>query len=176
MAKRIIICCDGTGADENKAQISNVLLTHRAIERYKSQPGDMPQISWYDPGVGTGGGMDTISGGLNGIGLTANIIQAYLQIVEQYESEEDEIYLFGFSRGAYTVRSLAGLIRNIGLLRPDRAGALWLGLEMYRDRKCGPESPMARSFRHKNSREITIKFMGVWDTVGSLGAAKLPFL
>ncbi len=160
--KRIIICCDGTGADENRRQISNIRMTYLAT---KDQP---DQYAWYDRGVGTGSAKDVAWGGLTGAGLTLNIEQAYLQLVEHYE-KGDEIFLFGFSRGAYTVRSLGGLIRNIGLLRRDRAGALEVGFEMYTSKKCGPDSITARKFRATNSNEVTIKFMGVYDTVGSVG-------
>ena len=160
--KRIIICSDGTGADENRRQISNIRMTYLAT---KDQP---DQYSWYDRGVGTGSTKEVVWGGATGDGLTLNIEQAYLQIVEHYEPG-DEIFLFGFSRGAYTVRSLGGLIRNIGLLRRERAGALDVGFEMYTSKKCGPESITARRFRATNSNEVTIKFMGVYDTVGSLG-------
>ncbi|MBC8453068.1 MAG: DUF2235 domain-containing protein [Chloroflexi bacterium] len=160
--KRIIICCDGTGADQNKHQPSNVLLTYRAV---KDQP---DQKAWYDPGVGTGSTKEKIWGGATGDGLTRNIEQAYLQLVEHYE-EGDEIFLFGFSRGAYTVRSLGGLIRNIGLLYPENTAALNVGFELYTNKKCGPDSGTAKRFRATNSRNVTVKFMGVYDTVGSMG-------
>ncbi len=109
--KRIIICSDGTGADENRRQVSNIRMTYLAT---KDQPN---QYAWYDRGVGTGSSKEVVWGGATGDGLTLNIEQAYLELVARYE-ENDEIFLFGFSRGAYTVRSLGGLIRNIGLLRP----------------------------------------------------------
>jgi uncharacterized protein (DUF2235 family) len=160
--KRIIICSDGTGADENRRQVSNIRMTYLAT---KDQPN---QYAWYDRGVGTGSTKEVVWGGATGDGLTLNIEQAYLQLVEHYEPG-DEIFLFGFSRGAYTVRSLGGLIRNIGLLRRERAGALAVGFEMYTSKKCGPNSITARKFRATNSNEIVIKFMGVYDTVGSVG-------
>ena len=160
--KRIIICSDGTGADENRRQVSNIRMTYLATK-------DLPnQYAWYDRGVGTGSTKEAVWGGATGDGLTLNIEQAYLQLVEHYEPG-DEIFLFGFSRGAYTVRSLGGLIRNIGLLRRERAGALAVGFEMYTSKKCGPDSITARKFRATNSNEVTIKFMGVYDTVGSVG-------
>ncbi len=160
--KRIIICSDGTGADENRRQVSNIRMTYLAT---KDQ---LNQYAWYDRGVGTGSSKEVVWGGATGDGLTLNIEQAYLQLVEHYE-EGDEIFLFGFSRGAYTVRSLGGLIRNIGLLRRERAGALTVGFKMYTNKKCGPDSITARKFRATNSNEVTIKFMGVYDTVGSIG-------
>ncbi|MEL0011602.1 MAG: DUF2235 domain-containing protein [Bacteroidota bacterium] len=160
--KRIVICMEGTGADELRRQVSNIRMTYLAT---KDQPN---QYAWYDRGVGNGSTKEKIWGGATGDGLTLNIEQAYLQLGQHY-NECDEIFLFGFSRGAYTVRSLGGLIRNIGLLRRDRAGALAVGFEMYTDKRCGPDSVTARKFRATNSNEVTIKFMGVYDTVGSVG-------
>jgi uncharacterized protein (DUF2235 family) len=83
----------------------------------------------------------------------------------------DEIFLFGFSRGAYTVRSVVGLIRNCGLLRRRHAGKLDQAYALYRDRSDAshPRAVEAELFRRSFAREVRIRFLGVWDTVGALG-------
>ena len=81
----------------------------------------------------------------------------------------DEIYLFGFSRGAYTVRSLAGMIRNVGVLHKSAAERVGDACRLYRRRDAAPDSEEAAAFRAGHSREVAITFIGVWDTVGALG-------
>ena len=81
----------------------------------------------------------------------------------------DEIYVFGFSRGAYTARSLVGLIRKCGLLKNPTDDLVEQAYDLYRDKDVHPDSPNATAFRAAHSREIRVKFIGVWDTVGSLG-------
>src|SRR6185295_1224357 len=117
---------------------------------------------WYDKFVG----------GAFGAGLDLKIIDGYKFLAQNYE-DGDEVYVVGFSRGAYTARSLVGMIRNCGLVKNKR---LELGVGMaygiYRTRDDGVDSKTARRFRSMFSREIKIKFVGVWDTVGALG---IPF-
>jgi uncharacterized protein (DUF2235 family) len=88
----------------------------------------------------------------------------------------DEIWLFGFSRGAYTVRSVAGLIRNCGVLRREHFARYAEAYALYRDRgdASHPNQEMAVSFRKKFSNETRIRFIGVWDTVGALGIPVTP--
>ena len=81
----------------------------------------------------------------------------------------DEIYLFGFSRGAYTVRSLAGMMRNVGLLRKSEADKLQDAFRLYHRPDAAPNSYEARLFRASYSHEVEVTFIGVWDTVGALG-------
>ena len=97
--------------------------------------------------------------------------------IDNYD-EDDEIYLFGFSRGAYAARSLAGLIRKISILRkehvpdpdPDENAMISDRYELYRLRDASPDLPMSVEFREKFCwTAVKIKFLGVWDTVGSLG-------
>ncbi len=108
MSKNIIICCDGTN-NEFKERISNVVKLYQAIEKNKPKE----QIAFYDPGVGT---LDLKYFGLAlGSGITENLQDAYKYLMDNYE-KDDRVYLFGFSRGAFTVRSLAGLIYKCGLL------------------------------------------------------------
>jgi uncharacterized protein (DUF2235 family) len=120
MAKNIILCCDGTG-NEIEANLSNVLKLFRILRKYDEQ------IVFYDPGVGTISSNDPWSlwksdalgvwGLLTGYGLDENVLDAYYFLVDTY-AEGDRIYLFGFSRGAYTVRVLAGFLRLVGLVVP----------------------------------------------------------
>lgn len=139
------------------------------------------QLSYYSVGVGTSYGQ-RFSGGVFGAGLDAEVIQAYQWLVEHY-APEDQIFLFGFSRGAYTARSLAGLISKCGLLKPGSPISLKQLYDRYRlgstvhsirELKEYPDKDL--SFEDKWLKEysmpVPIWFQGVWDTVGALG---VPF-
>jgi hypothetical protein len=132
------------------------------------------QVVYYDPGVGTAGLWDKFAGGGFGVGLSHHIKRAYRFIANNY-ADGDEIFCFGFSRGAYTVRSLSGLIGAVGLLENDQLEFLPEAYKYYRthpDER--PESKHEKVLPKKDSprRHIPIAFMGVWDTVGALG---IPF-
>jgi len=118
--KRIITCSDGTWNKPNEV-VAGVISPTNVWKLYDLiVPIDMhgvAQIPFYDKGVGTEW-HDHLTGGLFGMGINQNIIQAYQFIADHYE-QGDEIYLFGFSRGAFTARSIAGFIRNSGLLRKE---------------------------------------------------------
>src|SRR5713101_3740691 len=122
MAKRIVVCADGTWntpeqTEEGKACATNVAKLASAVA---PQDGlGQTQVVYYHPGVGERGGLwDHVTGGAFGVGLSANIEDIYLFLATNYRAA-DELFLFGFSRGAYTVRSLAGLIRNAGILKRE---------------------------------------------------------
>jgi uncharacterized protein (DUF2235 family) len=101
--------------------------------------------------------------------LELNIIQGYEFLAKQYE-QGDEVYVLGFSRGAYTARSLVGMVRNCGLVDAKHLRfKIGIAYGIYRTRDDGPDSFTAKTFRSSFSREIKIKFVGVWDTVGALG-------
>src|ERR1700743_1802871 len=132
--KNIVICCDGTG-NEISENISNVLKLYRCLRKTdKTTP---HQVVFYDPGVGTLARPDpwqklkqdfiTILGLATGYGLDDKVLQSYLFLVRNYQ-EGDQIYLFGFSRGAYTVRVLAGLIHKVGLISPEQGNLAGSGL------------------------------------------------
>lgn len=126
----------------------------------------------YVQGVGTkeGGLFRSASkflGGAFGDGLSENIQAGYRWLIDVYQ-EGDQIFLFGFSRGAYSARSLAGMIRNCGILRKEHSDYVDEAYEIYRD-SLHPESEQAKNFRQSFSFEPDIDFVGVWDTVGSLG-------
>jgi len=117
---RLIVCFDGTWNTPDQAgNPTNVVKILRAIT---ARGGDKTQIVFYDKGVGTGGFTDKILGGASGKGLTENMIDGYRFLANNYQ-DGDELYIFGFSRGAYTARALAGLIHFAGLLTPSHLGA-----------------------------------------------------
>jgi hypothetical protein len=180
MAKNVVVCCDGTWntpeeMDRGLPCPTNVVKLYNALVR------DDTQHAYYHPGVGTGKGWwDHVVGGGTGEGLDQNIMSAYRWLASAYSSE-DRIFLFGFSRGAYTVRSLGGLISRCGLLDltefTDNPREVWKRVQevfaAYRD---GADFPNAKKYPFhgtepgKNSKETTpIHFIGVWDTVGALG-------
>ncbi|HJQ46692.1 MAG TPA: DUF2235 domain-containing protein [Amycolatopsis sp.] len=166
MTKRLVVCCDGTWNSLKQAAPTNVVHLYDALP-----PTDPTQLAYYHAGVGTLP-WERISGGAFGFGLSRNVRECYRFLVENFEPG-DEVFLFGFSRGAYTARSTAGFIRNCGILRRANEGKIDDGYRLYRDRdpETGPDSPAAREFRasYAHSDVAPIRFIGVWDTVGSLG-------
>ncbi len=174
--KRIVACSDGTwnkpnGLDHGKPVRTNVQKIFESI--CNRDDNDIHQIKFYDEGIGSAGNFySKIFDGATGKGIDENIIDIYKFIIWNYEPG-DEIYLFGFSRGAYTARSVAGLIRNSGILKNNDLAKIQEAYKIYRDRdnkKLYPNGDEAVAFREKYSHdELRIKFIGVWDTVGSLG-------
>ena len=165
--RRLIVCCDGTWKAAESATLTNVTYTARAIAPIASD--GVPQIVLHDPGVGTGNLMDRIGGGALGRGLDENVKDCYRFLVYNYEPGDD-VMVFGFSRGAYTARSTVGMIRKCGLLRKPNAGRLGDAYNLYRRRDDEVDGPEATAFRTAYSwPRLEIAFLGVWDTVGSLG-------
>ncbi|MEE8338259.1 MAG: DUF2235 domain-containing protein [Dehalococcoidia bacterium] len=167
MSKRIVVCSDGTWQGADSEHQTNVLKLYLATK--DAAPNE--QVVFYDEGVGVRGSRwDRWSGGAFGNGLTKNIEDGYRFLIRRYEPG-DEIFLFGFSRGAYTVRSLAGLLHCSGLLRRDYDGQLGRAMELYRSKQVKPKDEQARRFRETFGYGAgpSIKFIGVWDTVGALG-------
>lgn len=165
MAKRLIVCSDGTW-NTPQERVTNVVRMARSI-RPRDRAGT-EQVVFYDWGVGTGDTLDRIRGGAFGRGLNKNILDAYRFLVHNY-SRGDELFLFGFSRGAYTVRSLVGLIRNCGLLKRTEADRIPGAFELYRSDRHHPDSAVSRRFCAGYAYPAKVKFLGVWDTVGALG-------
>ena len=176
--KRLVICCDGTwNTPDQEDELGRRVRTNvTRLAQTVAQVGasGTPQRMFYTSGVGTST-LDHWVGGVFGVGLSARIKEAYAFVVEEF-TPGDELFLFGFSRGAYTARSLAGLIRNSGVLRRGYANRLDDAYELYRDRsnETHPRSIEAQLFRITYSYEPRIKFIGVWDTVGALGIPDLP--
>lgn len=182
--KNLVVCCDGT-SNETGLFATNVLRMQRLARDV-----DPSQIVYYDFGVGTKGKPDPwrqlshnaalYLGLATGDGLDTKVIEAYQFLVEYY-SDGDRIFLFGFSRGAYTVRILAAMIHKIGLLPKDLKNKAGSGLtkfeEFSRSHGWDEDVPDERRLvyddaylfaRQLHSRWITIDFVGVWDTVASL--------
>lgn len=171
MKKRIVICADGTWNrpenDLNKDFPTNVLKLARSISPLATD--NIPQQVFYDWGVGSY--YDQVIGGATGKGLHKNILDDYRYIVQNYSSG-DELFLFGFSRGSYTIRCLCGLINNCGILmRPDASLIQKVFNHYKRSGNAyapeGSESIKFREMHSHSSREV--KFVGVWDTVGAMG-------
>ncbi|MET0385056.1 MAG: DUF2235 domain-containing protein [Polyangiales bacterium] len=172
--KRLVICCDGTWSDAD--QINNGVPCPTNVFRLAchvaKRDGVATQVVHYDPGVGTGNVLDRVSGGAFGGGLEENIHDAYRFLAQNYE-RGDEIYLYGFSRGAYTARSTAGMIRKCGILRRESIVDHYRqALALYRA-ESHPDDAEPTRFRQRHSLvpegDIPIKLIGVWDTVGALG-------
>ncbi len=139
--KRLLICLDGTW--NNRTTSTNVFHLYNLAAETDAR--GVRQLRYYDEGVGTGV-LDRVSGGAFGFGLDENVIQAYEWLVEQYD-EGDEIYITGFSRGAYTARSLGGFIMKCGLLRrgaPLTVEQLWDGYRVL-GRRSGPHASPPKS-------------------------------
>jgi len=179
MTKNIVICCDGT-RNEFGRQNSNV------VKLYQTLVCDASQLTYYHPGVGTTGARNALSsigqwwtrliGLAFGYGVSDNIADAYQFLMRVFQPG-DKIYIFGFSRGAYTARALAGLLHLVGLLTEDNEALIPYAIRMAKRKKI--DFAVAAEFKKTFSRECKIHFVGVWDTVSSLGwiynAVNFPF-
>ena len=174
--KRIVVCCDGTwnSPDETDHGVpiqTNVVRVAQAVRPIAAD--GVEQRMYYDPGVGTRGPfLKRAFDGATGSGLSENVKQAYQYLMYAWEPG-DQLYFFGFSRGAFTVRSLSGFIRNCGILRREHAHKVEDGYTLYRSRAPGAHPKAQESELYRRSYAVTdevpIHFIGVWDTVGALG-------
>lgn len=175
--KNIVICCDGTGNEFSGDCNSNVVKLYQTLDM------DDTQVGYYHPGVGTMGSptarnrvekaWSRVKGLAFGAGLLGNVADAYRYLMNTYE-EGDRVFLFGFSRGAYTARVLGGVIYMCGLLSPGNEGLIPYIIRMFaqRSRKAGGRNEnfgVAHEFKQTFSRECPLHFVGVWDTVSSVG-------
>ena len=173
--RHLIVCCDGTWNTQDQRHDgvlvpTNVVRLHHALA--DTDAAGNPQLKYYHPGVGSDGNwFEKLAGGGIGLGLTKNVMSGYRWLAANYRSG-DKISLFGFSRGAYTARSLAGLVTSRGLL--DLSGLrdddeIWRRVEAAEGayRKKLPRSRWATGW--KFHAKVSIHFIGVWDTVGALG-------
>ena len=172
--KRIVVCCDGTrGKYDAPDKNTNVV---RLFERLGQDGPD--QISYYDPGVGTHsplrngtiGLLDKLVASASGMGLTSegldgNVREAYRYLMACYEPG-DRVYLFGYSRGAHTVRVLAGMLHKCGLLTKGSENLVPYMNSIYSSKG---NDHVAAGFKRSFSRECKPHFIGVWDTVASIG-------
>ena len=163
--KNIVIGCDGTGNEYGRNN-TNVVETCVLAEK------DEGQAVYYDPGIGTGGWeyqeesgkLRALGDQATGYGLQKNVEDAYRYLMGCYE-EGDHVYLFGFSRGAFTVRSLAGMLFRCGLLGAGHHNLVEHASKIY---NTGGDEDVAAGFREAFGRRCPIRFIGVWDTVESL--------
>ena len=189
--KRLVFCFDGSWNRIDAANPTNVLFTAESVLPYTRD--GIAQVIHYDEGVGTGDN-DKFRGGLFGAGLLKNLSDAYRFLIFNH-SVGDEIYIFGFSRGAFTARSFAGLIGTCGILQRRFAGRANEAVELYkrRDKSDAFREKLMR-FRQEVSSHICVSdvedkwraanvpdyrpgitpalridYLGVWDTVGALG-------
>jgi uncharacterized protein (DUF2235 family) len=182
-ARQLVLCCDGTNnnltgykKDTNVVKLCKLLSELPAANR----------VLFYDPGVGNPGELpgatywdklirrsDRIAGLAFGKGVYENIAQGYAFLMKTYVPG-DQIFLFGFSRGAFTARSISGLINQFGILRPEMESMIPTLLYTYfADRKGNEYKAIAEQttslFVDPSSRYVEIQFVGVWDTVASVG-------
>jgi uncharacterized protein (DUF2235 family) len=200
MSKRIVVFADGTGNTVDRHD-SNVLRLCRMLDVSDAHD----QVGIYDPGVGTTatlGKLRTVLGPSRrirlvenvvrrnriaqcarlpfewgfGLGTTENIRQLYCGLIEEYQAGA-EIYLFGFSRGAFTIRALAGLIYRCGLPKSSDARTIACAMNLYRkhyescrnDKQLRELKSDTENFKRECSHLCDIRFMGIWDTVKAVG-------
>jgi uncharacterized protein (DUF2235 family) len=178
MARKIVVLSDGTGNSSAALWRTNVWRTFDALDLSNSD-----QVAFYDDGVGTSNFKPlAILGGAFGYGLKRNVIDIYKFVCRNYQNEDDEIFGFGFSRGAFTIRVVAGLILDQGLVQAaneiDLDRLATAAFEDYRRRKYHtvwweifnrdykiPPPTAAANNKPVNS----IRFLGLWDTVAAYG-------
>lgn len=182
--KNIVICCDGTGNEFCDAN-SNVVKLYTALAI------DNNQVGYYHPGVGTMGDpavrhpvarwWSKVKGLAFAAGFKDNVFDAYRYLMATY-NDGDRIFLFGFSRGAYTVRALAGLLDGYGLLCRGNEGHLPYAWRLYIDQhddrnkhSIDESKDFTLSFKQTFShKDLAIHFVGIWDTVSSVGWVSSP--
>jgi len=193
--KRLVVCCDGT-ANEFAKNNTNVVKLYSTLIQDPSR-----QVTFYHPGIGTmepAGALTTFSRKLTkllgmgiGYGLENDIRDAYVFLMRNYQPG-DKVFLFGFSRGSYTARAVASLLRMYGLIRPGNeplvpyAIRMMLGIQRAQGDDPKEEEAksqyfeLARQFRATMSCDCKPWFVGVWDTVNSVGwidnPLKLPYI
>lgn len=162
MGKNIVVFSDGTGQKGGVNNNTNIYKLFNMIEDRTNK-----QIVYYDPGLGTG--MEGIAGLIGGRGFSRNMLDCYKFIFENFQAD-DSIYLFGFSRGAATVRSLSGFIHLFGILPASRADIIEEAFDIYKIHNKEKRETKAKEFINKHhTMWCKIKFLGVFDTVAALG-------
>ncbi len=208
MSKKLVVFCDGTWNDLRMVDRTNVSRLAKCVAPLSRDR--KHQVVFYDEGVGVGVNVSNLSdelvklwGGAFGRGLDRKIEAAYRFIVLNFEPEDD-VYVFGFSRGAYTARSLCGLIRKCGIVKRTSFDMIPQAMSLYRDMRhprdpamidfrtayshpqaagpedhdrlgitaAPPEAPKSRLeevFQYRPEGSYRMMYVGLWDTVGSLG-------
>ena len=188
MGKNIVVLSDGTGNELKHEANTNVVRLTALLD--KGDPDR--QVMFYDPGVGTmgsqgaftsvGRGVTKILGLAFGYGLKANVAEGYRYIMDHYDPG-DRIFLFGFSRGAYTARAIAGFINHVGLLPAGNENLIPYAMKLFWHSTDRPitdaEWDLAREFSAKFARpdfprhkRDGIAYVGVWDTVNATGSLR----
>lgn len=188
MSRNLIIACDGTSNEFGNAD-TNVVRLIRSLDLSGQQ-----QCLYYDPGLGTlaepgfvtrlGQRVSSIAGLAFGSGLLWKVGQAYEFLMERWEPG-DRVYLFGFSRGAYSVRVLGAFLYLFGLLPPGTRNLLPYAMRLFRASRAhldqedeghafwalvaGYRNHFARSIPDQEDRRFRVAFLGLWDTVSSVG-------
>jgi uncharacterized protein (DUF2235 family) len=188
--KRIVLCFDGTANQIGAGNLTNVAKLFEMLE--KNDPGS--QLTYYDPGVGTlaAGTMSLLIERAFGVGLKDNLAQAYRYVMQHWRPG-DAIYIFGFSRGAYTARAVAGMLLRPGLMRPGSEHLLSYAVEKYAINRDFTKDEyahwgeFARAFCWRTEGEplfatvhennptqvwhyaVPVAYLGLWDTVKAAG-------
>lgn len=193
-AKRLVFCFDGTWNQLSADRPTNVVQLAQMVQPVARD--GTPQIVYYDEGIGTDmNGLRRAFAGATGKGMEPILREAYRFLIFNYQPG-DEIFAFGFSRGAYTARSFVGFIRHAGILDVDNANAIDRAIRIYKEAEAGAgvESAEGLKFRSEFCRGVcvsakdrdyrikhvpgfdpkttpilTIRYLGVWDTVRALG-------
>jgi uncharacterized protein (DUF2235 family) len=172
--KRLIVCCDGTWNKPDSVHITNVEKIARTVQTDPTKTSGVQQLVYYVSGVGAGSyTVDRLLGGAFGFGLFHNVIASYRFLAQNYEPG-DEIVILGFSRGAYTARSVAGMIATVGLLTKVALVEERLPEAVHLYQKT--ETSLGEGvdeFKHDHCHHAKIRFLGVFDTVGALGVPGL---
>jgi uncharacterized protein (DUF2235 family) len=185
MPKNIVVCLDGTGNQVSARDSTNVVRLFEMLDL--SDPS--AQIGYYDPGPGTfsaqgawtplGRRVSRLLGLAFGVGMRQNLGEVYTFLVQHWEPG-DHLYVFGFSRGAYTARALAGLLYRVGLLRPGCENLVPYAVGEYARSRTWTEEDWREIDRfsaafcvsHEGSRAVPIEFLGVWDSVKAAGVLR----
>lgn len=168
-----MVCCDGTWNKPDNQTITNVEKIARTVQTDAAATGAVNQLVYYISGVGAGSyAVDRLLGGAFGYGLLHNVVASYRFLAQNYEPG-DEIFIVGFSRGAYTARSVAGMLARVGLLtkRSLVEERLPAAVHLYRRTPLpgGAFGASEEEFKHDHCHDAKIAFLGVFDTVGALG-------
>jgi hypothetical protein len=165
----LVVCLDGTWNNaDSPAPQTNIARIAGTVD--PKPLGGARQRVYYDRGVGTAGFFDCITGGLLGVGLSDNILEAYRFLCQHYQPG-DSIFIFGYSRGAFTARSLCGFIAASGLLRADACNKrnqrfAWRNYRTPPKKRYPADQVRLAKLAHANVR---VRFLGAFDTVGALG-------
>jgi uncharacterized protein (DUF2235 family) len=178
MPKKIVLCCDGTNNEFGDSN-TNVVKLYGALRHDTPQ-----QIACYHPGLGSMGAPSALTplakewtkffGFTFGYGLSQHLIDLYVYLMRNYEPG-DHLYIFGFSRGAYTARAICSMLHVFGLIRAGQTVLIPYAIRLLKKYGVGDNRGIADRFRQMfSSQYVKPHFVGVWDTVSSVGALHNP--